>query len=410
MSHWGGRGLGGDEVETGVGGLAFAQGWHSRALVGPGWLASLRLDGTARPVEGRSLRLITGYVEACQFLTDRRWSRAAARREPIGPASAMSVTEMDPPRHTVIRGLLSHTFSPRSLEVMRSRLEHRAAEQLAVFVAPGPPADLVGGFAAPFAFMVHCDLLGVPEHSRPVLYRWSLARAVDPDAGPHEIYAAEVGLHRAVTEVLDYLRRDPREGLLGQLIAARKRGVLTETELRGVAASLFFDGHVLAAAQIANALLCLLTHRDQLRGLRADPAQLITAVEEMLRFSPSITVGMTRIATQQSHRRGTPAVGSAAATAVTFGLVNRDPTIFDDANHFDITRTPNRHLSFGRGTHHCLGAYLMRLELDVAVTTLLNELPGLDLAVDERHLAWSASRTIRSLHTLPLTWSTRNQT
>jgi cytochrome P450 len=391
-----------------VGGLAFAQGWHSRALVGPGWLASLRLDGTAPSVEGKWLRLITGYDEACQFLIDRRWSRAAARREPIGPASAMSVTEMDPPRHTVIRGLLSHTFSSRSLELMRSRLEHRAAEQLAVFVAPGPPADLVGGFAAPFAFTVHCDLLGVPEHSRPVLYRWSLTRAVDPDSGPNEIYAAEVGLHWAVTEVLDYLRRDPREGLLGELIAAQKRGILTETELRGVAASLFFDGHVLAGAQIANGLLCLLTHRDQLRGLRADSAQLVPAVEEVLRFSPSITVGMTRIAAPQSHRCGAPAVCSAPATAVAFGLVNRDPTIFGDAHRFDITRTPNRHLSFGRGIHHCLGACLMRLELDVAVTMLLNELPGLDLAVDERHLAWSASHTIRGLHTLPLTWSTRS--
>jgi cytochrome P450 len=135
--------LGSDGIETGAGGLAFAQGWHSRALVGPGWLASLRLAGTARSVEGRSLQLITGYVEACQFLTDRRWNRAAARRQPIGPASAMSVTEMDPPRHTVIRGVLSHAFSFQSLELMRSRREHRAAERLAVFVAPGPPADLV---------------------------------------------------------------------------------------------------------------------------------------------------------------------------------------------------------------------------------------------------------------------------
>ena len=397
------RAVGAVGVESGVGGLAFSQGWHSRALVGPGWPALLQC-GTAPLVGCGSLRLITGYVEACRLLIDRHWSRAAARCEPVGPASAMSVTEMDPPRHTVIRRLLSHAFSSRSLETMRSQLQHRAVQQLAVLVAGGPPADLIGGFAKPFAFMVHCDLLGVPEPSRPALYRWSLARAADPNAGPQEIYAAEVALHRAVTEALGHVRRDPCVGLLAELIAAQARGVLTETELRGLAASLFFDGHVLAAAQITNGLLCLLTHRDQLQQLTADSV-LMPAIEEVLRFSPSITVGMTRIATQRSKQVGAPAAGCASAKAVAFGLVNRDPAMVDNAHRFDITRTPNRHLSFGRGPHHCLGAHLMRLELDVAFTTLLMGLPALDLAIDERRLIWSASRTIRSLHTLPLTWS-----
>jgi cytochrome P450 len=92
--------------------------------------------------------------------------------------------------------------------------------------------------------------------------------------------------------------------------------------------------------------------------------------------------------------------------AVAVGLANRDPATFDTPHRLDLTRAPNRHLSFGRGTHHCLGAHVMRRQLQIALEILLRHLPHLDLAVGNTQLGWTASHTIRSLKTLPLTWST----
>nr|WP_277816897.1 cytochrome P450 [Streptomyces sp. CT34] len=125
---------------------------------------------------------------------------------------------------------------------------------------------------------------------------------------------------------------------------------------------------------------------DSIRAL-VDPT-----VEETLRFSPAITVGMTRV----------DAAGVSAAVA--FGLANRDPVVFQAPNRFDPTRTGPRHLSFGLGPHHCLGAALMRAELRIALTTLLTHLPGLRPAVEDDVLDWTSTTTVRGLSNLPLAW------
>lgn len=382
--------------EHGSGGAAFVEARHPRMLVGPAWPGVLDVS-SVRSVEGLQVEVVTGYRRACQLLTGALWGRAvAARRELVGPASAMSVTEMDPPRHTWLRGLIGKAFAPRAVERLRPGIQRQATDLLAKLRIGGPHSDFLSQFCAPFAFAVHCDLLGVPEPARPVLYEWSLARSARPDATAAQVHAAEVGLHDAVVEVLAHQReRGAAPGLFASLLAVREQGGLTETELTGLAASLFFDGHILASTQIANAMLCLLLHPDQLNQVRADPSLIPAAAEEVLRWSPSITLGMTR----------TTSIPVGQAAGVAFGLTNRDPAIFDEPDRFIVTRQPNRHLSFGRGVHHCLGAHLMRTELHVALNTVLRELPDVRLAVAERTLSWSASLTVRSLNSLPLHWT-----
>lgn len=382
--------------EDGTGGATFLQARHPRALVGPAWPGVLH-GSPVRYVEDRQTTVITGYHRACHVLTGSQWSRAAAtRRELVGPALAMSVTEMDPPRHTWVRGLIGRWCTPRAVERLRPKIEHRAAQLLTRFRAIGPPADFVSHFCVPFIFAVHCDLLGVPEHLRSVLHEWSLARSSRPEATAAEVHAAEVGLHHAAQEVLAWQRRrGEMPGLFASLLAARKRDQLTETELTGLAASLFFDGHILAAAQIANAMLCLLLHPDQLRQVRGDPALIRLATEDVLRWSPSITLGMTRLARPPADQ----------AASVAFGVVNRDAAVFDRPERFTVTRQPNRHLSFGRGTHYCLGAHLMRIELLVVLHAVLNGLDRVQLAIAEHRLPWSASRIVRAATCLPLHWT-----
>lgn len=162
--------------------------------------------------------------------------------------------------------------------------------------------------------------------------------------------------------------------------------------MTGLASSLFFGGHLLAAAQIANAVLGLLCHPGQLRLVTGNLGGLGHAVEELLRWSPSITLGMPRLACTALDV-GVRRVEPGQAATVAFGLANRDHTVFGEPHRLDLNRSPNRHLSFGRGHHHCLGAHLMRLELHIALETLLHGLPGLALAVDEHQLTWSASHT-----------------
>ncbi|MGH3929078.1 MAG: cytochrome P450, partial [Pseudonocardiaceae bacterium] len=153
-------------------------------------------------IDGRQIDLITNYVRAYQVLTGPQWSRAAAARPELGPASAMSVTETDPPRHTRIRGLIGRAFAPRAVEKLSQRIQRRAADLLAKLRVAGPPADLVSQFCMPLAFGVHCDLLGIPENNRLALRQWSLVRSARPDATAAQVHAAETGLHDTVVAVL----------------------------------------------------------------------------------------------------------------------------------------------------------------------------------------------------------------
>lgn len=307
----------------------------------------------------------------------------------------MSVTDMDPPRHTRFRGLIGNAFSARAVERLRPHIARRASELVGELRAIGPPADLVTRFCVPFAFGVHCDLLGIPDDTRSALLFWSLARSGRPGASPGQIAEVERGLVSVVTHVLDRQRRSgDGDGLFPVLLQHHRDGELSDDEIVGLAASLFFDGHILASAQIAHAVLCLLLHPEQLRRIRIDPTLIPAAAEEVLRFSPAITLGMTRM----------PISVGATAASVAFGLVNRDPAVFRHPNIFSIDRRPNPHLSFGRGVHHCLGAALMRQELQVAIEALLCSLPRLSLAEPEHAIGWWASLAVRSLETLVLDW------
>ncbi|MEV4440801.1 cytochrome P450 [Streptomyces sp. NPDC049577] len=341
----------------------------------------------------RARKLVLGYEEARRLLTDSH-RLLAAEYLAKGPASAMSIAQVDPPEHTRLRAVVNHAFAARSIRAYQARVEGRARRLAAGLRAGDQPFDAVSGFCVPYAFGVHCDVMGVPGRFRPQLYRWSWARAADPLAGLAEIRQAELELHRGVGDVLDNLRHHPSDGVLTALLDTHEQGGLTQRELKGLAASLFFDGAHLAAAQLATALLCLLLHPAQLAPLRTGQLLPTAAVEEVLRYSPSITLGMARSSLSPA---GLPAF-------VAFGPANRDPAAFGAPDRFDVARSPNRHLSFGRGIHHCLGAELARLELATALRVLLCERAGLRLAADPGTLAWTASPTIRTLDALPLTW------
>jgi cytochrome P450 len=200
------------------------------------------------------------------------------------------------------------------------------------------------------------------------------------------------------------LRRAPGRALLDQLLDACDRSALIdEQELHGIAASMFRDGHFLAATQIANCMVYLFDHFQLLALLRQRPALLKAAVEELLRLCPAINHSMSRVAVKQTQLSG---VTVPAGTTVTAALpaANRDGCAFANPDELDLQRPGRRHLSFGRGVHFCLGAHLARVELQTALHTLLTKLPRLRLATPRSQLRPFATQGALGILEPPVAW------
>jgi cytochrome P450 len=167
--------------------------------------------------------------------------------------------------------------------------------------------------------------------------------------------------------------------------------------------TLLVAGHETTAQQISNMTYTLLTHPAQLEQLRRQPELLPAAVEEMLRFNVFGSAINARIATADVElgdvlvRAGEPVLCSRSSA-------NRDDNVFSRADQFDVSRDPNPHLAFGYGPHFCLGANLARMELQVALGTMLARLPTLRIAVPEESLTWNTGTMMRGLTALPIAW------
>jgi cytochrome P450 len=356
--------------------------------------------------DGTRTWLVTRYQDVRRFLLDAQLSRsiASAALGPPGPASVMSVTEMDPPLHTRVRSLIGDAFGMQSVERLRPRIQQMANILLDGLVAAGPPADLVAEFCLPLTFAVQCELLGVPAAHRNAVRASSMVRFGPPGATPESIRAAELALHACVIKVIEEKRRRPSGGLFDHLIAARdQHGLIDETELRGIATSLFRDGAFLTAVQIANSVRYLLGAPEDLRLLHEHPTLISRAIEELLRVHSAVNHSMARVATTDVQL-GEMTIQAGQTITAALPLANRDDAVFVDPDRVDFARPVNHHLSLGHGIHYCLGAYLARMELQVAFATLMQRLPNLRLAVPDAALERFVVQGARGVLNLPVSW------
>src|SRR5690606_17492672 len=235
----------------------------------------------------------------------------------------------------------------------------------------------------PLPVTVIAELLGVPEADRHHLRPWSQAIVAmyELDHTPEQERRAV----QAAIEFSDYLRqlarerrRNPQNDLITALAQVEEQGdTLSEDELISTCVLLLNAGHEATANVIGNGMLALLHHPAQFDRLRANPALVSTAVEEMMRYDTPLQLFRRWTLEDVVYkgielRRGTQ-------IALVFGAANRDPAVFDQPNTFDITRADNPHISFGGGVHYCLGAPLARLELQIAIRTLIERFPTLRL-------------------------------
>jgi cytochrome P450 len=316
----------------------------------------------------------------------------------------------DAPEHTRLRRLVSTAFTARRVENLRGQVQE-IADGLLDEIVPTGRAELLSEFAFPLAITVICELLGVPRSDQDVFRQWTKdfrRWTNDTDSVRTSQEAARpVGLRDLLgylTDLVDLRRKEPADGLVDALIAARDADDrLNETELLSMMSLLLVGGFETTVNLIGNGTLALLRHPDQLALLRERPELLDSALEEMLRYDGSFETATWRFPLEPIEVAGTR-IEKGHPVLLSLAAADRDPAKFEAPDRFDVTRAENGHVAFGRGAHFCLGAPLARLEGRIAFEALLRRLPGLALAVPPAQLRWQRSLTIRGLEALPVTF------
>jgi cytochrome P450 len=397
-----------------------AWGMHDRDNPFPTY-SEVRDHGAVHHVtlaDGHDAWLVVGFDEARAALNDARLSKdmlaalssdAGVVAEGLpGPTFARHMLSVDPPDHSRLRGLVSKAFTPRRVEEMRPRVQALVDELLDDMAAQGPDAriDLVAAFAFPLPFKVICELLGVPHEDRDALGRGLTALLVPTTTA--EEYARAKAASDVVVAMLEDLveakQHEPGDDLVSGLITARDGDErLTTQELLSTIFQLIVAGHDTTASFIGNSVVALLTYPDQLAALRADDTTLPAAVEELLRYDAPVPHSTFRY-TVAEVELGDTTIPAAAQVIISLAAANRDRQHYPDADVLDLGRDKTRHLAFGYGIHHCLGAPLARMEGQLALRSLFRRFPDLALAVPVAELHWNHGDglVLRGLSELPV--------
>src|SRR5262245_50584284 len=288
---------------------------------------------------------------------------------------------MDPPRHTRFRALVSRGFTPRIMQQLESRVREVVTELIDAFAARGT-ADFVGEFATELPMRIILELMVVPREEQPAVLNFSMRffGALDPEyeGGPQDMDSLMRSIDGVTRRLAEERRREPRNDMLSQLVSAEVDGQkLSDAELDGFFRLLLSAGHDTTKNLLTNGMLTLIQHPAERRLLKETPALIRGGVEEMLRFTPSVLY-FRRNAMRDTEIRGQK-IAAGDKVILWYVSGNRDEDVFRDPDTFDVQRRPNDHLSFGGGSHFCLGAALSRLEARVAFEEILRCLPDLEL-------------------------------
>ncbi|MDV7214333.1 cytochrome P450 [Streptomyces prunicolor] len=359
---------------------------------------------------GEPAWLATRYEDVKVVLGDPRFSRAAAvgRDQPRSrpyPAGAGAMISLDPPEHSRLRRLVAKAFTMRRIDQLRPRVQQIADGLVDTMLAEGPPTDLVHDFGLPLPIAVMCELLGVPFEDRGDFRRWADAYLSTSKFTREQVADSRAQLREYVSGLTAERRSEPQDDLLSALVAARDaEDRLSEEELLTMAETILVAGHETTATQIPNFVYLLLTNPDQLAALRADLDLVPRAVEELLRYIPAGAGSSQPRYALEDVELGGVTVRAGEPVVVDRSSANRDETVYTDPEELDLTRKEAPHIGFGHGAHHCLGAPLARMELQVTLHTLLTRLPGLRFADSADDVVWKSGVSTRGPERMPVTW------
>jgi pimeloyl-[acyl-carrier protein] synthase len=363
--------------------------------------------------------ILTSYDDVVAELRDRRLSNAMRRQvgtaqltaelrlamAPIDRFLSLWVLNLDDPEHHRLRVLLTQGFTPRSMRKMQPRIHEIATELLDRFPSGGT-VDFVTQYARPLPVRVINEMFGVPEDGRALLSDWSYHISRFFEIGPARVEVLE-NMKKSVSDMTEYLqvvveenRRKPQDNILGNLIRAQQNNeMLNDEQLLSTCLMLLFAGHDSTVSLIGNAMVSLLTHRDQLVRLQDEPGLINNAVQEFLRFE-SPFMRQDRVAREDFELHGCQ-IHRGQRVILGLGAANRDPARFPDPDRLDIARPEaKKHTGFGGGPHACLGAVLASAETATAIGLALERFPGIRLAPEP--FRWREHFNFRSLRTLPV--------
>lgn len=389
--------------------------------------------------------VLTRYADIDSLYTDDRFSRAQglmrgfqrlseSERQIVGPvyhSFAKTVFYADPPYHTHLRGLMNHAFTPRRVERLRPYIQ-KTVNELLDAMQSGGEVDVIHNLAYPLPVMVIAELLGLPASDRERFKQWSddlFAILGTVRSKPPQLLERAA---RSLDEMTDYVRHlsrerraAPEDDLLTALLSVTEEtslacphapsasqvteeptperdaytsSTLTEDELVSNINILLSTGHETTTHLIGNGILAMLQHPEQMQRLRAEPALLTQAIEEMLRYDNPVQITYRSALADASIGGKLIRKGDLVNTII--GSANRDPERFSEPDCFTITRNEGRHLGFGIGIHFCIGAPLVRLEAEIVFETILRRFPRISLAAET--LEWQEHPIFRGLKSLPV--------
>jgi cytochrome P450 len=343
--------------------------------------ARARHEHPVYPHPGFPIISIFRYADIQTVLKDpATWSNYFPPPPGIDPEQfpKPSMLGQDPPGHTRLRGLVNQAFTPRIIRRLEPRM-HEIANELLDHALEQGEVDFVQAMTYPLPVIVIAEIIGIPPEDREQFKTWSDAAVENLGTGlfvppePERLQRLRQLLDDMGTyfsELAEVRRRAPREDLLTGLVHAEVEGSkLTRDEMVSLLVLLLVAGNETTTTLIGNAVLDLLDHPDQLARLRRESDLIPSAIEEVLRYSSPVQMD-PRCATRRVELHG-QVIEAKEIIVSWLGSANRDEEVFAHPERFDISRSDNRHLSFGFGPHYCLGANLARLEAQVAIRTLL---------------------------------------
>lgn len=300
-----------------------------------------------------------------------------ARTVPFLGERPRTLVMLDPPRHDEMRKVVNRGFSPRRISALEPRMREIVAGCMER-ISQGETFDVVRDLSIPLPVTVIAEMLGVAADDMSAFKRWSDA-VISASSGA----AREGGLAAVLDpmgEMRGYMRgivrdrrREPRDDLISVLVDSKHSHTLSEDEVFGFISLLLVAGNETTTNLISNATLSLLANPEELAKVKQDPSLIPSMLEETLRYESPVQMLFRSLTEDIELPSGKLPAG--ADVTLLLGSANRDPSVFDEPDRFDVARNPRGHLAFGFGVHFCLGASLARLEAKVAMEALIPQLP-----------------------------------
>ena len=353
--------------------------------------------------------VISRYEDIRAALTDPRLSANTLPESMRAKAADNSIpvifARIDDPEHNRLRRMMTRDFTFRRAEAMRPQIQELVDGFLDEMIEAGPPADLVRAFALPVPSLVISLLLGVPYKDHE-FFQQNSTKGLDSRSTDEEKAASIGAMFDYMWELYALKEREPGDDLLSRLIADYvATGELSRETAVMNCVILLQAGHETTAGMISLGTVALLQHPDHLDRLRQtnDPALIANIIEELMRYLTIVHSQVDRVAVEDLTING-QLVRAGDHVLMNLPAGNWDAAFVDNPESFDIDRNPRGHLGFGFGVHQCIGQNLARVELQIALSTLVRRLPGLRLAVPAEELSFAGEQEIYTIHELPVTW------